>query len=242
MIRINKYLSQSGVASRRNADLMVAAGRVTVNGIVITALGQMVDETSDQVAVDGRPVTPAVRHTHILLNKPGGYVTTRSDPHHKRTVMELLKDLPDRVNPVGRLDLDTTGVLLFTNDGELAHRLTHPRFGVTKVYRATVAGDVSKDKALKLSGGVALPDGSIGRAQASIEEKGEGVTVLCLELTEGHKREVKHLCKAIGHAVISLERRSFAGLDAAGVALGKWRYLTTAEIERLRRLVRLDTD
>lgn len=242
MIRINKYLSQCGVASRRNADLMVEAGRVAINGRVITAPGHMVDETIDQVSVDGRLVTPVARHVCILLNKPAGYVTTRSDPHHKRTVMDLLTDLPDQVNPIGRLDQDTTGVLLFTNDGELAHRLAHPRYAVAKVYRATVAGDVSREKALKLSGGVALPDGSIGRAQASIEEKGDGCTVLRLELTEGRKREVKHLCKAIGHPVISLERRSFAGIDAGGLALGKWRYLTTAEIDRLRRLVRLETE
>ena len=240
MIRINKYLSQCGVASRRSADLMVTEGRVTVNGEVITTPGHMVNEEADQVAVDGRPVAPTSRHVYIILNKPAGYVTSRSDPHHKRTVMELLKDLPDRVNPVGRLDLDTTGVLLFTNDGELAHRLTHPRFEVIKVYRAKVAGDVSKAQALILSGGVALPDGAIGRAQASIEGAGDGYTVLQLELTEGRKREVKHLCKAIGHPVIALNRRSFAGIEAAGLEIGKWRHLTPAEVDQLRRLVKLD--
>ncbi|MDD4052585.1 MAG: pseudouridine synthase, partial [candidate division Zixibacteria bacterium] len=126
------------------------------------------------------------------------------------------------------------------NDGEMAHRLTHPRYEVTKVYRAKVQGDVSKARALILSGGVALPDGTIGRAQASIEGNGDGFTVLRLELTEGRKREVKHLCKAIGHPVISLERRSFAGIDATGLEIGKWRYLTAAETDQLRRLVKLD--
>lgn len=219
---------------------MVEAGRVAVNGQIITALGQMIDETVDHVTVDGQPVSPTPRYTYILLNKPGGYVTTRSDPHHKKTVMELLADLPARVNPVGRLDLDTTGVLLFTNDGELAHRLTHPRFNVTKVYRAVVTGEVSAGELLRLSQGVLLPDGSFGQAKGSVERKEEGKTVLSLELTEGRKREVKHLCKAVGHPVISLERRSFAGIEATGLAVGKWRYLTSAEIDRLRGLVGME--
>lgn len=240
MIRINKYLSLCGVASRRNADLMVEAGRVAVNGRMITALGQMIDETADEVTVDGQPVSPTPRYTYILLNKPGGYVTTRSDPHHKKTVMELLADLPARVNPVGRLDLDTTGVLLFTNDGELAHRLTHPRFNVAKVYRAVVTGEVSSGELLRLSQGVLLPDGSLGQAKASVEGREKGTTILRLELTEGRKREVKHLCKAIGHPVISLERRSFAGIEATGLAIGKWRYLTSAEVDCLRGLVGME--
>lgn len=216
---------------------MVEAGRVAVNGQIITALGQMVDEAGDSVTVDGKPVSPTPRYTYALLNKPGGYVTTRSDPHHKKTVIELLADLPVRINPVGRLDLDTTGVLLFTNDGELAHRLTHPRFNVVRVYRAIVTGEVTSGEILRLSKGVLLPDGSLGRAKAAVEGEEQGKTVLRLELTEGRKREVKHLCKAIGHPVISLERRSFAGLEAGGVAMGKWRYLSSDEIEGLRRLV-----
>lgn len=240
MIRINKYLSQCGVASRRNADLMVEAGRVAVNGEIVVALGHMIDEAADRVTVDGRPVSPSPRYTYILLNKPGGYVTSRSDPHHQRTVVDLLTDLPVRVNPVGRLDLDTTGVLLFTDDGELAHRLTHPRFEVAKVYRATVTGDVSSAQLRRLGEGVLLPDGRLGRAKAAVEETGDGRTILRLELTEGRKREVKHLCKAVGHPVVVLERRSFAGLDAAGVAVGKWRYLTSEEIARLRRLAGLE--
>jgi len=239
MIRINKYLAQCGVASRRTADTLVIEGRVTVNGKVAKVPGFLVDENTDIVAVDGISVKPAETSVYIVLNKPAGYLTSLSDPHHRQTVNLLLKGLPHRVYPIGRLDLDTEGTLLFTNDGELAHRLAHPKYQILRVYQAQVEGRVIPDELTVLDKGVMLPDGDIGRAKARLEEAGDESSRLMLELMEGRKREVKHLCKAIGHPVIKLVRLSFAGIDSSGLSVGQWRYLTEQEIDSLRRLVGL---
>jgi len=239
MIRINKYLAQCGVASRRTADTIVSEGRVSVNGRVIDAPGYMVDETSDEVKVDGVLVRPAGEYTYIVLNKPAGYVTSLSDPHHERTVIDLIRDAGARVYPVGRLDLDTEGVLLLTSDGEFAHRLTHPRFGVNKTYRARVKGQLSRHELDLLEKGIMLPDGGLGRAKAHVESVGAEHSDLILEMSEGRKREVKHLCRAVGHPVISLVRISFAGIECGRLKKGEWRHLNAAEISRLKKMVGL---
>lgn len=239
MIRINKYLAQCGVASRRTADAMVVERRVTVNGKVADVPGFLVDENTDVVLVDGMVVKPAERGVYIVLNKPAGYLTSLSDPHHRQTVNLLLKELPHRVYPVGRLDLDTEGTLLFTNDGELAHRLAHPKYLILRVYQAQVQGRVIPDELTVLAKGVMLPDGGVGKAKAFLKEAGDESSILSLELREGRKREVKHLCKAIGHPVIKLVRLSFAGIDSSGLSAGQWRYLTEQEIDGLRHLVGL---
>lgn len=239
MIRINKYLAQCGVASRRNADVVVSEGRVTVNGRIVDTPGHQIDETTDEVKVDGIIVTPAVEYKYVVLNKPPGYITSLSDPHHSRTVADLVAAVEDRVYPVGRLDLDTEGVLLFTNDGDLAHRLTHPRYGIKRVYQASVKGKVSKTSLAKLPKGIKLPDGNVGYAKAKIERVENMHSVLILELTEGRKREVKHLCKAVGHPVIKLKRIDFAGITCERLEIGKWRYLTKREVTNLRELAGL---
>ncbi len=237
MIRINKYLAQCGVTSRRNADVVVSERRVTVNGKVVDTPGFQVDEAADEVKVDGVVVKPVSNHKYIVLHKPSGYVTSLSDPHHERTVADLVTGVTERVYPVGRLDLDTEGVLLFTNDGELAHRLTHPRYGVVRVYRARVKGRVTKPKQIQLAKGIKLPDGNIGHARAGIEMVAEKYSDLILELTEGRKREVKHLCKAVGHPVVKLVRIDFAGITCEGLKKGQWRYLADREVAKLRKLV-----
>lgn len=239
MIRINKYLAQCGVASRRAADDLVVAGRVAVNGEIVETPGRMVDEQHDAVTVDGKPAVPQSDHTYIVLNKPAGYVTSLSDPHHRKTVNLLLKGLEKRVYPVGRLDLDTEGVLVFTDDGELAHRLSHPRYGVAKIYRARVEGTVAESDLIQLAKGIKLPDGVIGKAKAIITASGEGFTQLDLTLTEGRKREVKHLCKAIGHPVITLVRLSFGGIVVDALETGAWRHLTPEEVAALKQLAGL---
>ena len=239
MIRINKYLAQCGVTSRRNADMLVTGKRVTVNGQVVDTPGFQVDETADEVKVDGVVVRPASSHKYIVLNKPSGYVTSLSDPHHDKIVSDLITGVPERVYPVGRLDLDTEGVLLFTNDGELAHRLTHPRYGISRIYRARVKGRVTAAKQTQLAKGIKLPDGNIGHARAGIEKAEEKYSDLILELTEGRKREVKHLCKAIGHPVVKLLRIDFAGITCDGLKKGQWRYLTDREVDKLRRQVKI---
>jgi 23S rRNA pseudouridine2605 synthase len=225
-MRLNAYLARAGVASRRKADELIKAGRVTVNG----EPGQLNTfvERRDRVEVDGERVTPQ-QLAYVLLHKPAGVVTTASDPQGRPTVVDLV-DLPERVVPVGRLDVETTGALLLTNDGPLAHRLAHPRYGVEKVYVANVEGRPDERALRALSEGVELEDGLSAPA-----------TVLCLapskvELTlhEGRNRQVRRMLEAVGHPVIRLHRSVYAGLTLEGLEPGAWRELEPSEVERLR--------
>jgi 23S rRNA pseudouridine2605 synthase len=225
-MRLNAYLARAGVASRRKADELIKAGRVTVNGVpgqLNTFVGGR-----DDVAVDGRPVA-AHALAYVLLHKPVGVVTTASDPHARRTVLDLV-DHPARVVPVGRLDADTTGVLLLTNDGPLAHRLAHPRYGVEKVYEAEVEGDPGEDALQRLRAGVELEDGRTAAAQA--RRLGPGRIELVLH--EGRKHQVKRMLEAVGHPVRRLHRSAYAGIGVADLRPGEWRELSAAEIARLR--------
>jgi 23S rRNA pseudouridine2605 synthase len=239
MIRINKYLARCGVASRRSADDLVSQGRIKVNDQVIDTPGYQVDESKDEVRFDDKIITPADKYTYLVLNKPADYVTSLSDPHHSRTVAELIKGVEARVYPVGRLDLDTDGVLLFSNDGEMAHRLTHPKYGITKIYLACVKGEISSTSLGQFPKGIKLPDGNVGKATVKVQKIKDGHSELLLELTEGRKREVKHLCKAVGHPVEKLTRIEFAGITAEKLKKGQWRYLTVREIKSLRKMVDL---
>lgn len=242
MTRLNKFLSMCGIASRRAADKYIIAGRVLVNGEKITTLGSKVDEAVDTVMVDGVLVSPIKQHTHIVLNKPAGYITSLTDPQNRPTVKMLIKELPQRVYPVGRLDSDTEGVLLFTNDGELAFRLTHPQYGIKRLYLAVVEGHVS-DANLKLfPKGIKLPDGAVGKARVRKSEFIENKTEIELELTEGRNHEIKHLCRAIGHPVLSLTRIDFAGIKAGNLKKGRWRHLTQAEVDHLKMAVKLTAE
>jgi 23S rRNA pseudouridine2605 synthase len=224
-VRLNAYLARAGVASRRKADELIKAGRVTVNG----APGQLNTfvERRDRVEVDGNPVA-AQKLAYVLLHKPAGTVTTASDPQGRPTVVDLV-DLPERVVPVGRLDVETTGALLLTNDGPLAHRLAHPRYGVEKVYVADVEGRLSGDDLRALAEGVELEDGMTAPA-----------TVRCLapsrvELTlhEGRNRQVRRMLEAVGHPVRHLHRSVYAGLTLEGLEPGRWRELEPSEVQRL---------
>ena len=230
-MRLNAYLARAGVASRRGADELIRAGRVRVNGGP-GELGTFVG-SGDAVEVDGRTVSPQ-RLAYRLLHKPAGVVTTARDPQGRPTVVGLVPSEP-RVVPVGRLDADTTGVLLLTNDGRLAHRLGHPRYEVDKVYEAEVEGDPSREALRRLAEGVELEDGRTAPARARRLGKGR------LELTihEGRTHQVKRMCEAVGHPVRRLRRSRFALLDAAGLAPGEWRDLTRDEVDGLRRLVGL---
>jgi 23S rRNA pseudouridine2605 synthase len=230
-MRLNAYLARAGVASRRGADDLIKAGRVRVNGQP-GELGTFVG-AADEVEVDGRPVTKQML-AYRLLHKPAGVVTTARDPRGRPTVVGLVPTEP-RVVPVGRLDADTTGVLLLTNDGLLAHRLAHPRYEVDKVYDVEVEGDPSPDALDRLAVGVDLDDGRTAPARARRLGPGR------LELTihEGRKHQVKRMCTAVGYPVRRLHRSGYAGLDARGVAPGEWRDLTRDEVDGLRRLVGL---
>jgi 23S rRNA pseudouridine2605 synthase len=225
-VRLNAYLARAGVASRRKADDLIKAGRVTVNG----APGQLNTFVGarDRVEVDGQPVEKQ-RLAYVLLHKPTGVVTTASDPHARRTVVDLV-DVPERVVPVGRLDADTTGALLLTNDGELAHRLAHPRYGVEKTYVVDVENAPSDDALTALELGVELEDGRTAAARVRRLERSR------VELTihEGRKHQVKRMLDAVGHPVVRLHRSAYAGLTLEGLEPGRWRELEPFEIEKLR--------
>ncbi len=239
MIRINKYLSLCGVTSRRGAEALIAEGRVTVNDVTLEKVGTIINEDTDIVKVDGVVVTPVSEKIYILLNKPRHVMTTLHDPFKRRTILHLLKDLRHRVYPVGRLDYETEGVLILTNDGDLAYRLAHPRYQIQKIYEAIVKGQFQRIASEKIARGIKLEDGAIGKAVVRILEYGKHNTRIRLILTEGRKREVRQLCKAVGHPVKNLVRVEFAGITAKGVGKGKWRHLTEREVELLKSQVEL---
>jgi pseudouridine synthase len=229
-VRLNAFLARAGIASRRHADELIRSGRVRVNG----APGELntVVAAHDVVEVDGERIARQPL-AYLLLHKPAGLVTTASDPHGRPTVLGLVPANP-RVVPVGRLDQDTTGALLLTNDGALAHRLAHPRYGVPKVYEADVHGSVSRDELARLRSGVELEDGLTAPAEARVLERMRAASRLELTLHEGRKHQVKRMCEAVGHPVRRLHRSGYAGLDLEGLAAGEWRRLTRAEIDSLR--------
>jgi len=229
-MRLNAYLARSGVASRRKADELIQAGRVTVNG----KPGQLNTfvESGDRVEVDGREVS-AQPLAHLLLHKPAGVVTTATDPQGRPTVVELVP-CDVRVVPVGRLDVDTTGALLLTNDGELAHRLAHPKYEVEKVYEAEVEGEPSDETLRRLAQGLKLEDG----VTAPAEVRRVGPSTIELSIHEGRNRQVRRMLEAVGHPVRALHRSRYAGLTLEGLAPGEWRALTPSEVERLAAATR----
>jgi 23S rRNA pseudouridine2605 synthase len=224
-VRLNAFLARAGVASRRASDDLIKAGRVRVNGV----RGELNTFVSgaDSVEVDGRPVARQ-RLAYVLLNKPAGVVTTARDPQGRPTVVSLV-DLGTRVVPVGRLDVDTTGALLLTNDGPLAHRLAHPRYGVEKVYEVDVEGEPADEALRRLAEGVRLDDGPT--APASVRRLGP--SKLELVLHEGRTHQVRRMCDAVGHPARCLHRSRYAGLDLRGLPRGAWRELTRAEVDSL---------
>jgi 23S rRNA pseudouridine2605 synthase len=226
-VRLNAYLARAGVASRRKADELIKAGRVTVNG----EPGQLNTfvASRDRVQVDGQDVARQ-RLAYVLLHKPRGVVTTVSDPQRRPTVVSLV-DVPERVVPVGRLDVNTTGALLLTNDGELAHRLAHPRYGVEKTYVAEVKATPSADALRALEGGVELEDGRTAPARARLL----GPSLVELTIHEGRTHQVKRMLEAVGHPVRRLHRSAYAGLSADDLERGAWRELSSDEVARLRR-------
>jgi 23S rRNA pseudouridine2605 synthase len=225
-VRVNRYLASTGLGSRRAVEEVIRAGRVTVNGAVADLATRV--EEGDDVRVDGEPVRPEAV-VAVLLNKPRGVVTTASDPQGRPTVTGLVS-VDARLFPVGRLDRDTTGVLILTNDGALADHLMHPRHGVAKTYRARVRGEPAEADLDRLRAGVELDDGPT--APAAVQYRGSGVVEITIH--EGRNRQVRRMCAAIGHPVIHLHRTAYAGLTAERLEPGEWRELTAAEVAELR--------
>jgi len=229
-VRLNAYLARAGVASRRRADELIRAGRVRVNGEpgeLTTVVARSAVVEVDGVRVERQPLA------YVLLNKPAGVVTTASDPHGRNVVVELVPSKP-RVVPVGRLDVDTTGALLLTNDGDLAHRLAHPRYGVPKVYEADVEGTPSSDELELLRHGVELEDGVTAPAEVRLVGRSRRSSRIELTLHEGRKHQVKRMCEAVGHPVRRLHRIRYAGLDVDSLKPGEWRALAREEVAILR--------
>lgn len=235
-MRLQKYLAQAGIASRRKSEELIAKGRVSVNGQVVRQMGVEVTE-ADQVCFDGKPVALSVRKRYIMLNKPFGVMTTMNDPEGRDTVAALIQDLPERVVPVGRLDFETEGMLLLTNDGELVNRLTHPRYHVEKTYYARIGGQISDKELERLSRGVDLPDGhhsAPAKLRAVLREHTE--TVVEVVVYEGHNRLVRQLFESAGKRVVGLYRERIGTLTLGGLASGRWRHLTAGEVQYLKQL------
>jgi len=232
-------LAQAGIASRREVDKMIAEGRIKVNGQVVKVLGSKIDDEKDRVEVDGRRVEREEGLVYLMLNKPPGYLVTLKDNFKRPTIEQLLPSLRQRVFPVGRLDYDSSGLLLMMNDGELAYRLTHPRFKVTKVYLVKVMGEPDPSKLARLEKGIYLDGKKTAPAKVAQIKSDPKKSLFKIEIFEGRKREVKRMFQAIGHRVLHLQRIGFGSLRLGSLKAGKWRYLTKKEIDTLKKQVPL---
>ena len=237
-IRLQKYIADCGVTSRRRAETMISQGRVIVNGEVVTRQGVKIDPLTDQVMIDGKKLALNYRVTKktLLLHKPIGYVTTMDDPQNRSLVKDLYADLKERLFPVGRLDINTSGLLLCTNDGELANQLMHPRYKFEKEYQITVAGHFDKSDLAALKDGVELEDGPAQPLKAEIKHSHSRQSELLMVIREGRNRQVRRMMMALGFSVITLRRTRLAFLTLDGVQKGSWRWLQAAEVKRLRKM------
>ena len=231
-VRLNKYIANSGVCSRREADNFILAGVVTVNGEVVTELGTKVNINTDDIRFNGERLKGEEK-IYIVINKPKGYVTTASDPHADKTVMDLLKGCPSRVFPVGRLDKNTTGVLMFTNDGEIAEKLTHPSYDKKKIYQVSLDSKLKQEDYEKILSGIELPDGMIAADELEYIEEDDH-RKLGIEIHSGKNRIVRRIFESLGYEVKALDRVYFAGLTKRGLKRGEWRYLSEGETNLLK--------
>jgi len=235
--RLQRFLARSGVASRRASERLIADGRVRVNGTPVTAMGSTVDADVDRVEVDDQPVRPTEQHTYVALNKPVGVVSTASDPRGRETVVDLV-GVPARLYPVGRLDYDSEGLLLLTDDGDLAMRLTHPRYGVEKEYHALVRGRVERDVLDRLSAGVVLDGRPTAPARFDVLDEVPLGTWLRVVLHEGRNRQIRRMVETVGLEVLRLVRVRVGAVRLGRLAPGEWRKLTQAEIAVLQKETR----
>ena len=236
-MRLQKYMASSGVASRRSSEKLIAEGRVAVNGQVVTEMGTQVDETRDRVTVDGKPIRPETDKHYLAYYKPLGEVTTVSDPEGRDTVMDKFRDYPVRLFPVGRLDFDSEGLLLLTNDGDLMQRLLHPSHEVPKIYLCKVSNQVTEEELRRLRAGVTLDDGHLtSPAEVRLIRREAFDSVVLVTIHEGRNRQVRRMFERIGHEVVALRRVGFGPIALGDLPRGQWRKLTDAEIRRLKEL------
>lgn len=234
-MRLQKYLADAGVASRRKSEELIAAARVTVDGIIVTEPGTKVSG-HENVAVDGITVSPAEKKVYIMLNKPEGIVTTVKDQFSRKSVIDMLDGVKERVYPVGRLDYDTSGLLLLTNDGDLAYKLTHPSRGVFKKYTARIDGAISREDIILLENGVKIEGYTTSKASVKVLSADKSSSRLEITIHEGKNRQVRKMFEAVGRTVLSLKRIEFGGLDLEGLPEGRWRYLDENEVLHLKSL------
>ena len=230
-VRLQKYLANCGIASRRKAEELIVNGKISINGKVVTELGTKVNPKVDKVLYNGKEVRLEDEHVYILLNKPIGYVTTAKEQFGRDSVMDLVK-VKERVVPVGRLDMYTSGALILTNDGEFVYQLTHPKHKVEKTYTVTIKGIVKNEEVEKLRKGVKIEDYITKEAKVKILKTDKEKNQSRLEITihEGKNRQIRKMCEAIGHKVLALHRSKIAGIGVKELGLGKWRYLSKEEV------------
>ena len=232
--RIQKILAKAGIASRREAEQMISEGRVTVNGKIIEILGSKADPLKDHIKVDGKKITQFEANVTLLLNKPRGYLSAVKDPKGRPTVMDLLKKVKYRVYPVGRLDFDAEGLLLLTNDGDLAYALTHPKFSIHRTYLVKVIGIPEEKKLLRLKRGIMLEDGKASVVSFNVLRQGEKNSWVRVVVTEGRNHLVKRMFSVIGHSVLKLKRVEFGTIQLGDLPFGQFRYLTHDEVIKLK--------
>ncbi|WP_347491475.1 pseudouridine synthase [Desulfoscipio sp. XC116] len=241
MERLHKFMARSGVASRRGSEELIAQGKVRVNGKSVALPGLKIDPLRDRVEVDGRPVRKPEKKVYLLVYKPTGYVSTVSDPKGRRKVIDLLSGIKQRVYPAGRLDYDSEGLLLLTNDGELTYALTHPRHEIPKTYQALVLGVPDKNKLDELAGGVTLQDGPTAPAGVRLLKNKGDRALLEITIHEGRNRQVRRMCEHIGHPVLGLRRVGIGPLKIGDLQRGRFRHLTIREVKMLMKAARLPT-
>ena len=233
-VRLQKYLANCGIASRRKAEELITSGKISVNGEVIAELGTKINPSKDKVVYNGKEVKVEEEHVYILLNKPIGYVTTAKDQFGRDSVMDLVK-VKERVVPVGRLDMYTSGALILTNDGDFVYQVTHPKHEIEKTYTVTIKGIVTDKEVERLRKGIRIDDYITKEAKVKILKKEKKKNQSRLEITihEGKNRQVRKMCEAIGHKVLALHRSKIAGIGVKDLSLGKWRYLSKEEVNKI---------
>lgn len=235
-MRLQKYMAKCGIASRRKSEEIILEGRVKVNDIVVKELGMTINPKKDIVKVDNKIIKLEENKIYIMLNKPKGYVTTVKDKHSEKIVLDLINGVKERIYPVGRLDVDTTGLLLLTNDGDLVYKLTHPSYEIPKKYIALVKGIPNNKKLYKFRKGLKINGRMTAEAYVKILKRNRDTSLLEISIHEGRNRQVRKMCKYIGHPVIQLERVAIGKLELGNLGIGEWRYLTSKEIEYLKKL------
>lgn len=231
--RLQKIISAAGITSRRASEALIVNGQVSVNGVVVTELGSKADPSKDSITVDGKPLKISSQRLYILLNKPPGYITALKDSQNRPLVTDLLKDMPERVYPVGRLDYNTEGLLLLTNDGEWANRLMHPRHEIEKEYHVRVRGKVLDQQLKRMAEGVELEDGMTAPAVVNQVKSGDQNDWISVAIHEGRNRQVRRMCEAVSLSVVRLKRIRYGSLMLGTLRAGQFRYLTDAEVSEL---------